>query len=219
MKRHDLIFVSPAAWRAVLATRPDLTAEPLVASWVDNGWPLVGRRATFGELQGEMPGIAVGLPLPPSAGKRRLSFVIQPEDIVSISPPPSLSAASRVAPSAWWATLDSLEELAAQHAVVARVFGSLAWQAITGLNYLTDGSDLDLLLYVRRHMGLLRLAAGIAAVEAEAPMRIDGELIRDDGAAVNWREFYAGADEILVKSAGGVALLDTGRFLSGQAPP
>ena len=29
---------------------------------------------------------------------------------------------------------------------------------------------------------------------------LDGELMRDDGAAVNWREFHAGAGEVLVKS-------------------
>ena len=50
--------------------------------------------------------------------------------------------------------------------------------------------------------------ADLAAIEAAAPMRLDGELVRDDGAAVNWREFHAGAREILVKTIDGVALLD-----------
>ena len=44
-------------------------------------------------------------------------------------------------------------------------------------------------------------------------MRLDGELIRDDGAAVNWRELHTGAREILVKTLGGVALLDASHFL------
>jgi phosphoribosyl-dephospho-CoA transferase len=98
------------------------------------------------------------------------------------------------------------------------VFGSLAWRALTGLDYLTGRSDLDLLLHVHRDTDLLRLAADLALIEALAPMRLDGEFVRGDGAAVNWREFHAGAREILVKTVGGVALLDTTQFLSGTMP-
>jgi phosphoribosyl-dephospho-CoA transferase len=218
-RRHDLIYVSPVAWRSLLTARGELAAAPLVAdslleSWVDNGWPLIGRRA----MPHEARGVALGLPLPPFAGKRRLSFLIRPEDIVSTAPPPTLGFASRVAPRAWRPTLDALDELGSRHGMAVRVFGSLAWRALTGLDYLTGRSDLDLLLRVRRDTDLLRLAADVAAVEAAAPMRLDGEFVRDDGAAVNWREVYAGAREILVKTVGGVALLDTSLFLSGTMP-
>ena len=219
LRRHDLIYVSSAAWRSLLATCSDLAADPLVAqslveSWVDNGWPLIGRRA----MPHEVRGVALGLPLPPFAGKRRLSFLMRPEDIVSTAPPPALGFAGRVAPRAWRPTLDAIDALASQYRAEARVFGSLAWRALTGLNYLADRSDLNLLLHVHRDTDLLRLAADLAAIEATAPMRLDGELIRDDGAAVNWREFHAGVREILVKSVGGVALLDTSLFLSATVP-
>ena len=33
-------------------------------------------------------------------------------------------------------------------------------------------------------------------------MRLDGELMRDNGAAVNWREFHTGAGEVLVEERG-----------------
>jgi phosphoribosyl-dephospho-CoA transferase len=109
-----------------------------------------------------------------------------------------------------------LNELAFWHSVQARVFGSLAWQTLTGLDYLSDRSDLDLLLDVHRDTDLDGLAAGIAEIEAVAPMRLDGELMREDGAAVNWREFHAGAGEVLVKSIDGVGLLDKELFASGK---
>ncbi|HEY9212541.1 MAG TPA: malonate decarboxylase holo-[acyl-carrier-protein] synthase [Ancylobacter sp.] len=211
MKRHDLVFVSPAGWRSRLAAHGDLAADPLVSSWVDRGWPLIGRRA----VPDEAHGVALGLPLPPFAGKRRLSFVMPPEHIVSTAPPPALSAAIPVAPRVWWPTLEALDELASRHGVEARVFGSLAWRALTGLDYLTASSDLDLLLHVHRDTDIARLATELAGIEALAPMRLDGELIRDDGAAVNWRECHAGAREVLVKSLAGVALLDTRLFLRG----
>jgi phosphoribosyl-dephospho-CoA transferase len=143
---------------------------------------------------------------------------MQFEDIVSIAPPPALSAAGRAAPPAWRPTLEALDELAFRHSIEARVFGSLAWRALTGLDYLTDRSDLDMLLYVHRDTDLHRLAADLAGIEAGAPMRLDGELIRDDGGAVNWREVYAGAREILIKTIGGVALLDASLFLVGENP-
>jgi phosphoribosyl-dephospho-CoA transferase len=49
-------------------------------------------------------------------------------------------------------------------------------------------------------------------------MRVDRELMREDDVAVNWREFYAGASEVLVKSIDSVALVDQGLFVSGKAP-
>jgi phosphoribosyl-dephospho-CoA transferase len=210
--RHDLVFVSPEGWRAMLATRDDLAADPLVAHWPDRGWPTIRRRA----MPSEASGVALGLPLPPSAGKKRLCFLLQSDDIISVTRPPLLNDTRASAPRAWWPTLDRLDELAFRHSVEARVFGSLAWRALTGLDYVSDCSDLDLLLDVRRDTDLDRLAANVAAIETDAPMRLDGELMREDGAAVNWRELHAGAGEILVKSIEGVHLLDRDLFISGR---
>lgn len=214
MRRHDLVYLRPEAWRSLLATRGDLAAESIVAGWVDNGWPLIGRRS----MPDEDRGVALGLPLPPFAGKRRLAFLVQPEDIVSTAPPPALCSVRQFAPEAWWPTLDRLVQLASQHAVETAVFGSLAWNALTRLDYLTNRSDLDLLLHIRRDTDLHSLVACIAEIESTAPMRLDGELVRGDGAAVNWREVHAGKREFLVKSMRGVAVLDAAHFCLGSAP-
>jgi phosphoribosyl-dephospho-CoA transferase len=98
----------------------------------------------------------------------------------------------------------------------ARIFGSLAWCMLTGLDYLTDGSDLDLLLPVSRGTDLVRLTAELAAIEAVAPMRLDGELVRDDGAGVNWRELHAGVGEVLLKTSSGVTLQKANFLLSSE---
>jgi hypothetical protein len=68
-RRHDLIFVSPVAWRSLLKTRDDLAGEPLVAEWVDR-LVLVARRT----LPGRGGRAAVGFTLPPFAGKPRFRF-------------------------------------------------------------------------------------------------------------------------------------------------
>jgi phosphoribosyl-dephospho-CoA transferase len=211
--RHDLVVVSPEGWRAMFARHDDLAAEPLVVRWSQQGWPAVRRRAVLGEPLG----VALGLPLPPSAGKKRLSLLVEDHHVESVERPPSLDAARGSAPPAWQATLDRLGELTLRHAIDARVFGSLAWQTLTGLDYVTGRSDLDLLLEVRRETDLDRLTAEVSAIEAAAPMRLDGELMRHDGAAVNWREFRAGASKVLVKHIDGVNLIDRVQFASGSA--
>jgi phosphoribosyl-dephospho-CoA transferase len=209
--RHDLIFVSPVAWRSMLKTRDDLAGKPLVAGWVDRGWPLVARRA----IPGEADGLPLGLPLPPFAGKHRLSVLMSPDDIVSTASPPELGAAISAAPKRWQHSLDEVMSLASRYGVVARIFGSLAWRTLTGLDYLTDGSDLDLLLPIPRGADLVQLTADLAAIEVTAPMRLDGELVRNDSVAVNWRELHSGAREVLVKTTGGVALMHASDFISG----
>jgi phosphoribosyl-dephospho-CoA transferase len=88
-------------------------------------------------MPGETSGVALGLPLPPSAGKKRIAFLLPSGDIISVVRPPSLKAASGSAPRAWWPTLDRLGELAFRHSVEARVFGSLAWRSLT-VDYVTD---------------------------------------------------------------------------------
>jgi len=215
MERHDLVYVRAAAWRSLLESWQDLPEDPLVAQWVGNGWPLVARRP----VAGEGDGVPLGLPLPLTAGKRRLSLLVPAHAVISTSPPPLLRSVIRQAPQKWGPTLQRLRGLFARHAIEARVFGSLAWETITGLAYLTDRSDLDLLMHVGAGTDLRQLAHELADIEADAPMRLDGELVRNDGAAVNWRELHDGrGDVVLVKTMTGVVLLDQFRFASHGSP-
>ncbi len=211
LHRHRLVFVAAAAWDDVLLTRPDLAAEPVVAAWSDRNWPLVVRRRGAGE-EGGLP---LGLPLPPSLGKRRLSVLMRDLDRVRDAPPPSLAAAMEVAPKSWKPVAARIIGLASDHGIEARVFGGLAWAFLTGMSYLGPASDLDLLLEVPADHDIAGLAAGLAAIEAQAPMRLDGEVVRPDGAAVNLREVHRGASELLVKTMRGVALRDRAWFLGG----
>jgi phosphoribosyl-dephospho-CoA transferase len=209
-RRHDLVRAEPSAWAASLAARPDLAALPWVADWAANGWPLMVRRPTEGDALGRVP---LGLPLPPSAGKLRLAFALPSEALGPSEPPPLLSQAMVSAPPAWRATLERLVTLDPG----VRVFGALAWQALTGLQYLSPTSDLDLFWPMPEASQVERLLAAIAAIEAEAPMRLDGELATPDGAAVNWRELASGAEEVLVKRLHSLALNSRRAFLEDVA--
>lgn len=213
LRRHDLVFVSATGWRSLVAARDDLAAEPLLAAWVDRSLPLVVRRP----LPEECDGVALGLPLPAALGKRRVSVLMRPADVLRTASPPELSTAIGAAPPDWRPTLGRIVRMAQRHCVRARVFGSLAWKAISGLEYLTASSDVDLLIPLRRGCDPISLAADIAAIEKGAPMRLDGEVVREDGAAVNWREFLRGHAEVIVKTRGDVRLVRADRFCEGFA--
>lgn len=194
--RHTMVKSSSCAWAALMMQRPDLADEPLVAGWADAGFPLVVRRARY-----ETPlTISLGLPLPPAHGKRRIALTLDRNDILAAKPPPLLSDAAVSAPISWHACIDRLVRLDPH----VRTFGSLAWQYLTGLPYLSAGSDLDLLWQSPADGDIDALLEGISAVEPISPMRIDGEIDSAAG-AVQWRELRnAGADSVLVKTPHGV---------------
>ncbi|WP_430912461.1 malonate decarboxylase holo-[acyl-carrier-protein] synthase [Methylobacterium sp. sgz302541] len=195
LARHDLVDPDPAAWTALLAGRPDLAGLPHLSGWAAAGRPLVVRRRHPGEAPDAVP---LGLPLPPADGKRRIGLSL-PRGSVSRRTPPSLDALRTAAPDFWRPTLDALDALARSHGIACRAFGSLLWQGLTGLPYLSAASDLDLLWFA----GSVPRAFldGIARIEATAAMRIDGELVLPDGAGINWRELHGAAPcaEVLAK--------------------
>jgi phosphoribosyl-dephospho-CoA transferase len=186
-KRHDLLHVAPDAWASALAHRPALADLPLLGRWADREWPVIVRRRAEGEERGLVP---VGVPLPPAAGKCRVALVLPPDGILQRSSPPLLRAAARVAQPDWQPTIASLLALGARTGVEPSAFGSLLWEHLTGLSYLSPKSDLDVLWPVPANSDVLSLVSGIAQVHRDAPFRIDGEVIFPDGSAVNWRELW-----------------------------
>jgi malonate decarboxylase holo-[acyl-carrier-protein] synthase len=205
--RHSMVHAAPMAWAELLAARPDMAREPLLAGWADAGFPLVVRRPACGDEAGAIP---LGLPLPPAHGKRRIGLSLPPRAILRSGPPPLLREAAASAPSGWRAVVADLVRLDPQ----VRVFGSLAWQHLTGLPYVIAGSDIDLLWSLPPAACIGRLLTGIGAIERRAPMRIDGEILGPPG-GVNWREMWSGGD-VLVKSNRGVRLMAQTEFFAKE---
>jgi phosphoribosyl-dephospho-CoA transferase len=195
LKRHHLLRLFPAAWDTSLASHPDLSVRPWLGEWASHAWPLIVRRP----LPGEPSRVSVGLPLPPSEGKRRIALQVCLADIASVAPLPRLSDVIGVAPQSWRPTLRQLVELAQKYQVRCGVFGSLAWQRLTGLSYLGLDSDLDIVWTLPRRDQITQFVANVAEIESHAPMRLDGEFRREDGAGVSWRELRSGASQLAVK--------------------
>jgi phosphoribosyl-dephospho-CoA transferase len=106
--------------------------------------------------------------------------------------------------------------VAALYGMEARVFGSLAWCLLTGLNYLSASSDLDFILSLPRPREVADLMTELAIIDSVAPMRLDGEIVRDDGAGVHWRELHSGARDVLAKTIGTPTLLNSDEFIRGS---
>lgn len=210
LPRHTMVTPAPAAWAALLAARPDLAREPLLARWASAGYPLVARRPACGDDAGAIP---LGLPLPPAQGKQRIAVSLKPRDIAGSARPPLLRDVVSAAPAAWQATIAALLRLDPS----TRCFGSLAWQHLTGLAYVSESSDLDLLWDLPGADGLDPLLDGIAAIGQRAPMWIDGEVLAATGGA-NWRELWQQGEEVLVKGLADAQLMTRAQFLTGERP-
>jgi phosphoribosyl-dephospho-CoA transferase len=208
LARHSMVKASASSWAAVMNRY--LASEPIVAGWIHAGRPLIVRRPACSDVAGTIP---LGLPLPPSHGKRRIALSLAAADIVASAPPPLLADAAAAAPAHWRATIDQLLQLLPE----TRTFGSLAWQHLTGLHYLTDSSDLDLIWPLSSASKAKTLPSDIAGIAKQAPMRLDGEITGPAG-GVQWREL-TGADEneVLVKGTTGVATTTRAAFLSGTS--
>jgi phosphoribosyl-dephospho-CoA transferase len=193
-----------------LADHPPVAGLPHVRAWANRGWPVIVRRRAETEDPALLP---VGLPLPPAAGKRRIALLLPADGVLQRSSPPLLRTAARVADPSWGSTIASLLALGARIGVEPSVFGSLLWQHQTGLTYLSPHSDLDVLWPVPAGFDVLSLVFGIAEVQSDAPLRIDGEVVFPDGSAVNWRELWmahraADRASVLEKTMEGVRLLE-----------
>lgn len=199
--RHDLVWVTTAhcaiaaeatdgaAARDVMdaAVADDAADRTLIAAWIDGRRPFVVR---WQDLDFKARnGLAVGLPLPPSQGKRRVALEVPLSSIERSSAPLALHDTVDSAPPGWREPLSQLHRLGVAAGVEFRVFGSLAWQALTGLAYVTEHSDLDLCWRPRSASHLDTLCELLVSWQHATGIAVDGEIVFDDDHSVSWREW------------------------------
>lgn len=200
--RHELAWLSRAGWQRLQATCSAADAGAL-AHWAAHDLPLVATRRTPG-LAPEW--LSLGLPAPNRWGRRRLALAGRLEEVVRTGGFPLLTAAAAGLPAASSAAIAAVAGALGRHADSVRIHGSHGWQLLTGLDSLQPASDLDLLLPAA-DAGLAdelcRRLAGCASA-----VRLDGELLLPEGAAVAWREWLLAAPgaRLLVKRLEGAEL-------------
>ncbi len=217
-RRHDLLRIRPDAWRAVYAALPEPAKVEVLNSWAEHEYPFIIRRYLAGESHDRVP---AGVPLPSYLGKQRIAISFAREEVACRVAPVTLDTASHLAPSAWSATISALLDLGKRYEVQPHVIGSLLWQHLTGLSYLTETSDLDLLWPCS---GVCRsFLQELGQIDRCSPIRLDGEVILANGSALNWRELHSclegtGVRTVLVKSMTGIHVEPAATILTCGQP-
>ena len=203
------MWIRPECHGTVAGQVSDSEVHSQVAAWLAADRPLVVARQPCGALLSDS--ISVGLALPPAQGKRRIALSVAADGIARHALPLPLADAIAHAPAAWQPSLAELDAAATHIDIELRVFGSLAWQALSGLNYMTLKSDIDLLWHPLSNEQLQHGIALLQRWEQSSGLRADGEVLFGAGSAVSWREWAtlkSGDDQrVLVKRASSAELV------------
>ena len=210
LPRHTLVWLRAGApWVALSGA-----SERRVRAWLCARLPAVVARR-----QGDEPEnfLRLGVALPASEGKQRLCFSAPFSLIETHRGPLSLPEVSESCPGNWKDALRHLIAVTRAIALEPCVYGSFAWQALTGERYVSPNSDIDLLWRPRDAAQVDALIATMVRWEQVTCRRADGEVLLANGDAVCWRELASGSSRILVKSDASVALRARLDFLAAFA--
>lgn len=189
LRRHQLAYLGAEGWAQVLRQPWDDEARSCLCHWAGRHLPLVVTRQP---LPAEAAGtsIALGLPAPLQWSRRRLALQVPLPHIGWFSEFPLLRCALSEATPDLRPRLQALSRSLADQGLHARAYGSMGWQQLTGLRYVHGGSDLDLWVGVGT-VDDADHAVDALQRHAPGPLRLDGELVFPNGAAVAWREWAA----------------------------
>lgn len=204
MRRHDLVYLHPAA---AFATPCAAAGDPhwqAARDWIAAGRPLVAARQPAG---GEL---LLGLSLPLALQRKRLSVNVAPSAVAEVRPPIALDQCCPRLPVAQADVLRRLDAGASACGVRLGVFGSLAWESVSGESYRHAESDIDLICDIATLGQFDALLLLLQRAAAELPCRLDGELRFPGGYAVAWQEIAKqrrdASAQVLVKGEQDVAL-------------
>ncbi len=197
--RHDLLLPEKDC---PVAADPRCTET--IREWLACGRPVIVRRPCL-----TAEGLHCGIPLPPGRGWNRLAFTIDPAGIAKRLPLPRLEECLDLLPQERREPLSGLAQLNPE------VFGSLAWQHLTGLAYLHEKSDVDLLFRVRHRKELRSLCAALS--ELNPPEFCDIEITLPNGRAFSYKEWQKDTPDVLLKGNHDIFLCDKA-ILSARRP-
>ena len=181
--RHRLIHVRQEAFARLIGEAATEPARAGLQHWMEQQLPLV---VTGQPSDLPLPLVCVGLPLPAPWGRLRLGLRVPRVEVLAYTAFPSLASVVQAGMPAFQPLVDRLRTLG----LYTQVYGSHGWQTLSGLSYVHERSDLDLLIRVGSDVEA-DLATEALGAQADGPVRLDGELMFPDGSAVAWREWAA----------------------------
>lgn len=206
MRRHDLLTLkSDAVVHAIACCTTDKAAH-YVTQWIDEGKAFVCPRQNPRSNT-----IQLGLAFVDNGVKHRAFIQARYQDVLRGDSPQELVNCLDLFGEQEAMVLRRLADTLAEAGFPLYVFGSVAWEKISGKPYRTETSDLDLLCDVATIQDVRFVASALAAADRDLPFRIDGELRFPNDDCANWREVAVALEQqdpvdILVKGEAGVAL-------------
>lgn len=197
--RQQLVRVHPDQWLVWARQAAQPALRSLLDHWAEQDFPLiVGRQSTE---QGPLQALRLGLPAPARFHHRKESLYAPVDQLSHGEPLPALQTlAASLVDSALLEFAQGLHHLDAP----AHVYGSLAWELITGEAYRKPDSDLDVLIQVEDIAHADQVVDLLEDVQDFLPFRLDGELEFPGHLQMAWREWKAlregRTERILVKS-------------------
>lgn len=182
MRRHDLVYLhTTAAFTSACAAEGSGLADE-VRAWIALGRPFVMAR------QAGAPGVQLGLSLPLRLGRKRLAIQVVREEIAAVLPPVRIQRCLERLPVPSAAAMSDLATAVAACGARIGIFGSLAWEVLTGEAYRNAESDIDIICDVTTPAQLKAVMAALDEAAGGLYCRLDGEVRMPDGLAVSWRE-------------------------------
>jgi phosphoribosyl-dephospho-CoA transferase len=217
MQRHDLVWLHPSAIYSAPCVEFGSAEWSALADWLAIGRPLVAARQTVGTGR-----VQLGLSLPLVQSRKRLSILVDPSQIAEVRPSLSVrQCMSRLPPDQAASLLEVASSIETSGARLG-IYGSLAWESLSGELYRHDASDIDLICDVADLMQYEIALTVLAQAIAKFPCRLDGELRFPDGRSVAWQEILtlgeALGKPVLVKGEQEVALLPLADVLASLPP-
>lgn len=183
MRRHDLVYLQPDAVFATPCSEPGDAYWQAARQWIDDGRPLVAaRQSADGECR------LLGLSLPTTLQRKRLSLSVDRKTIAAIRPPLAITDCLSRLPAGQATVLARLAAQAAACSARLGVYGSLAWEVLSGESYRHADSDIDLICDIEQVGQFAALLPALQQAAVELPCRLDGELRFPGGHAAAWRE-------------------------------
>jgi len=218
LRRHDLVWLSGRGWQHLLQADHDAEVRECLECWFERRLPLVVSRQAPAHA-----GLALGLAAPRRWQRRRIALHAGHDSVLYRACFPKPGEIRLRLPGHLCANWRALCEELAALAADPRVHGSHGWQRITGLQYVTQRSDIDLHLQVSDAVAADEVVRCLGRFQWAGP-RIDAELLFPDGSGVAWREWSrwrrGEIDRFLVKRMDGIALERGMEWLAlGQAAP
>ena len=217
MRRHDLVYLRASAEFDTPCVEAGSPFWLAARDWIAHGRPLVAARQPA-----TAPGVLLGLTLPLHSERKRLTIKVDRSSIVAVQPPLAIARCLALLPVDAAAVLDELESRINGSNAQIGIFGSLAWEALSGETYRHAASDLDIICDVATPTQFKVALAALQQAAAELPCALDGEIRFPDGNAVAWREILANLDRpnatVLAKGNEEVRLLSLRALTASLSP-